>query len=147
MEMIPFIATQHSERSSLNVYEHMRKMRDQSGHTPLALAARWGSIHMFNHLMNKNMTLEWVFGPVTCRKLYLDGIDVPLESERKILKKAQAMTVRRKRCSAGFHPVGGNVVEVVVEAERLDILAHGTIKKILDEKVGASREMAFHMRT
>jgi len=32
---------------------------------------------MFNHLLEKKMTIEWEYGPVKCRKLFLQGVDVP----------------------------------------------------------------------
>lgn len=57
--------------------------RDENNQTPLSLAAAEGSLDMFNHLFNKLMKIEWVFGPVTCRNLCLLGIDVPLENELK----------------------------------------------------------------
>jgi hypothetical protein len=38
-----------------------------------------GSLRMFNHLMKKIMVTEWTYGPVTCQKLFLEGVDVPLD--------------------------------------------------------------------
>jgi hypothetical protein len=35
------------------------------------------SLQMFNHLLEKKMTIEWEYGPVKCRKLFLQGVDVP----------------------------------------------------------------------
>ncbi len=49
---------------------------------------------------------------VTCRKLYLHGIDVPLDSET------------RSRLSSGAK----SVMDVVVESERLDILTEGQVR-------------------
>lgn len=71
-----------------------------------------GSHEMFFHLMSKKMHVEWKFGPVTCRKLYLTGIDVPL--------------FRRKQQPS--------VMEVLVDHERLDIITQGQMKKIFDAK-------------
>ncbi len=36
---------------------------------------------MFLHLFNKQMTVQWNYGPVTCRKIQLDGFDTELGQE------------------------------------------------------------------
>jgi len=118
MEMYDHIQAHMSKvmrDDGITMYERMRKHKDNQGRTPFSLAASIGSVHMFNHLLSKQMTTEWEFGPVICRKLYLDGIDVPLDSESKEKHNT-------------------SVLEVTVEHERLDILSQGQMKKILDAK-------------
>lgn len=102
-----------------NLYCELCEQEDASNYTPLQLAAALGSLHMFDHLFNKRMTIEWVFGPVRCRKLYLADIDVPLDSEEK---------------ERGDGKSSKSVVEIVVESQRLDLLSKGQLKKILDQK-------------
>lgn len=46
----------------------------------MCVRAPQGSKKMFLHLVNKQMTVQWNYGPVTCRKLRLDGFDVGLEN-------------------------------------------------------------------
>mmetsp|Transcript_31572 Transcript_31572/g.100981 ORF Transcript_31572/g.100981 Transcript_31572/m.100981 type:complete len:840 (-) Transcript_31572:42-2561(-) len=124
---------QEEESSSwcCDMYDHIEELMRREGiyetlsnqrcyrehHTPLSLSAARGSLKIFNHLLDKLMTTEWVYGPVTCRRLYLKGVDVPLEG----LEEKE-------------HQEELSVLEVVVSCQRLDILESGELKKVLDQK-------------
>ena len=113
----------HSDKEWGTVYEKMRHTTDAHGYIPLSLAAARGSLRMFNHLMEKSMEVEWTYGPVTCKRLLLEGVDIPLDKQQE-----PKMRVDK---SDGQHL---SVLEVVVNNNRLDILSHGTCPQILDKK-------------
>ena len=60
-----------------SLYEQMRQEPNDEGLTPLWLAAATGSARMFEHLFAKELETVWTYGAVTCRRLFLRGIDRP----------------------------------------------------------------------
>lgn len=74
--------------------------------------------------------VEWNFGPVTCRRLYLDGVDVPLTTDTGTLG---LMDVDLDQVSVP-KSVPKSVLEVVVDNNRLDILSQGTCLNIVQRK-------------
>ena len=74
--------------------------------------------------------VEWNFGPVTCRRLYLDGVDVPLSTDTGTLG---LMDFDLDQVSVP-KSVPKSVLEVVVDNNRLDILSQGTCLNIVQRK-------------
>ena len=69
MEMYSYIKkTAHEKKTELWT------MENQSGFTPLQLAAAEGSLSIFNHVFEQEVETLWVYGPVTCKKLCFKGI-------------------------------------------------------------------------
>ena len=63
--------------------------------------------------------VEWNFGPVTCRRLYLDGVDVPLTTDTGTLGLMYFDLDQESVPKS----VPKYVLEVVVDNNRLDILS------------------------
>eukprot|EP00960_Hanusia_phi_P002200 63086-Hanusia_phi.AAC.3 len=67
---------------------------------------RRGSRKMFDHIFEKLMKKEWEYGPVTCRRLYLHGVDIPIEETEKMSKsvievRQEELTIERTRGGRG----------------------------------------------
>jgi hypothetical protein len=56
----------------------LHTMENNEGFTPLTLAAARGSLAFFNHVFNMQIFTEWTYGPVSGKRLYLDGIGFPM---------------------------------------------------------------------
>ena len=110
------------------VYEEMMLQRNNDNHTPLTLCTANGSLDMFNHLFAKLMQVEWSFGPISCKKLYLLEVDFALESE------VDSATPLR------------SVLEVAVASARNDILTEGHLSRILDNKWDKYAEKVYQDR-
>jgi hypothetical protein len=121
--------------------EAMRKHENHEGYTPLKLAAAVGSLAMFNHLFDKEVEVAWIFGPVVCRKLYLKGIDVPLRRDGVAQGKAGGRGVPVEDEGGGR-----SVLEVLVDNERKDIIAHSLVDKIVEAKWSRYGRGIFHAR-
>ena len=74
--------------------------------------------------------VEWNFGPVTCRRLYLDGVDVPLTTDTGTLGLMYFDLDQESVPKS----VPKSVLEVVVDNNRLDILSQGTCLNIVQRK-------------
>ena len=105
-----------------DLLHQMLRHKNHDQQTPLALAAARGSVAMFNHLFAHTLTTAWVFGPVTCRKLCLAGIDYPSDSERAEASAGEAGT---PECC---------ILEILVRCRRKDILSQTAIENLVQLK-------------
>ena len=90
------------------------------------------------------MGIAWVYGPVTCKKLYLAGVDMALQEER-----AEAARIRLERTNSSNSQRGGgggeggggegggaegdaelSVLEILVRHARKDILTDSQVRII-----------------
>ena len=93
--------------------------KNKAQQTPLALAAAHGSVDFFNYLSEKTMVTAWNFGPVTCKKFLLEGIDDALNLNRA----APANEARAP-----------SVLETLVKYSRKDIVSSSMVEKLVQLK-------------
>ena len=90
------------------------------------------------------MGIAWLYGPVTCRKLYLSGVDMALDEERAEAARAPVKALLRGDASpAAGGPGGGrarggggggggdaelSVLEILVLHARKDILTESQVR-------------------
>jgi hypothetical protein len=110
------------------VFETLMRGENAQGRTPLALAAASGSCKMFCHLFD---TIAWAYGPVTCTKLYLEGVDVDIPASETNSKEAD----RPGRMAAGpASTQKSSILEILAEFNRSDILSNSCIDELVDIK-------------
>jgi len=59
----------------------MWSLTNHEGKTPLVLAASLGKREMFLHCLECTCTVQWAYGPVTCKIYPLSGLDTPAAAE------------------------------------------------------------------
>ena len=107
--------TKPAPKGAPSLKQRMLSHRNEDGQTPLALAAAYGTVAFFKHLLKQTEIVAWTYGPVTCMKVYLEGIDYPLDAER--------------------HPgLGASLLETLVAYGRQDIVSRTEIKKLVQLK-------------
>jgi hypothetical protein len=139
------------------VLKELTSMPNEDGHTPLTLAAASGSLAFFNFLISKEVNIAWIYGPVTCRKLRLRGIDIDLRKEREENRARKQLAlanptpdtqrknpaaarwqtaIRRVQTNLRKRRVGADlsILEILVRHGRKDIVAKSLIDKLVDIK-------------
>ena len=142
--------------------QDLHTKENDDGLTPLTLAAAKGSLSFFNHILNKQISTEWEYGPVSGKRLYLDGIGIPTASERKIrlesIKRGQTKreapakmsresdtnAVRIRDCNSSSKDIKGQggrgsdsgltVLQILVKYSRKDILTYTQMNTLLEMK-------------
>ena len=114
----------------------LRKLEEgtsSEGYTPLMLAAAKGSVPMFLHLFDdERVQKAWSYGALVCKKLYLDGVDVPLNRQGTPLSDSS-----RK---------GMSLLEILVLKKRKDILSESEIDKLVQMKWDKYGCFIFHRK-
>ena len=112
-------------------YEALSDKENNDGFTPLLLAAAHGSPKMFSLLFDEVwIKAAWTYGPVTCKRMLLDGVDVPLDPP----------TGRRDSGAFASFRGGGrpakrpSILEVLVDNGRGDILFESHISQLIEAK-------------
>jgi hypothetical protein len=123
--------SQSTTPAQTTVFERLMLQTNSDGYTPLALAAAKGSCKVFCKLFDSETSIAWVYGPVTCTKLYLDGIDVNLPGD-KICTHIAKSTFQKKEESGKVNKK--SILELLAEHGRRDILSQSCIDKLVDIK-------------
>ena len=126
-------AASASEAQITTVFEALMCGENADGLTPLALAATSGSCTMFRHLFDDETSIAWVYGPVTCTKLYLDGVDVDLPACKTNSQGANGSGRMAER-TASTLMANKPILELLAENNRSDILSSSCIDKLVDIK-------------
>jgi hypothetical protein len=101
---------------------HLSEKND-NGYTAITLAANEGTSEMMEHIFNKLMTTQWVYGPVTCKVLPLEGIDyIHTKQDEK------------------------SVMEILVESDRLELFTLRTVQDLITRKWDKYAEALFTNR-
>ncbi len=152
-----------------SLYDHLRHERNAEGFTPLWLAAATGSASMFEHLFAKELETVWIYGAVTCRRLVLDGIDLPPDCDDDetaaggnvfAAAAAAAPAVTADGTDPATQPAVGGVtvdkegvgkarlslLETLVRAGRQDILRASLVDRVVDAKWERYGRGIFHSR-
>jgi hypothetical protein len=96
--------------------EKMEENLNADGYSPLMLAAAEGSVKMFIHLFDDGkIESAWNYGGITCKKMYLNGVDVPLPEKNHTQTRM-------------------SILEILVLKERKDILSSSQIDKLVETK-------------
>ena len=110
------------------LFDKLRSDRNNDGHTPLTLAAARGSLSFFTHLFSQEVGIAWIYGPVTCRKLYLEGIDTALDEEVKAaVARKKAASAKAGKDEGGRDDPDLSVLEILVLNARKDILTNSQV--------------------
>ena len=110
------------------LFDKLRSDRNNDGHTPLTLAAARGSLSFFTHLFSQEVGIAWIYGPVTCRKLYLEGIDTSLDEEVKAaVARKKAASAQAGKDEGGRDYPDLSVLEILVLNARKDILTNSQV--------------------
>ena len=128
------------------LFEKLRTDRNKDGYTPLTLAAAMGSLSFFTHLFSQEVVVAWIYGPVTCRKLDLEGIDISLDTEPAAaeLKGAASALAGCGSGGLGQDTRDLSVLEILVLHERKDILSKSQVDKLVENKWAKYGRRVFH---
>jgi hypothetical protein len=122
-----------------NVFDALLKQKNADGLSPLELAAKEGSARMFCHLFDNEMTTAWVFGQVTCKRMYIDGIDSDIPEDPA---KGKAGKAAHKECDVRPQSCK-SVLDLLTEQDRSDILSKSCIDKLVEIKWRKYGEVIF----
>ena len=103
------------ERDCKTMFDTLLKQKNKDGMTPLALAAAQGSARMFAHIFNGQISIAWKYGPVTCKKVCIEELDVAIHDTNGADRNL-------------------SILEILCEEKRKDILSVGCIDKYVDRK-------------
>jgi hypothetical protein len=138
-----------TDRRSCKLLEHYKKLAgylkkmgklttleqscNSEGYTPLKLAAAKGSVPMFLHMFDdEKIKKAWSYGALVCKKLYLDGVDVPLNRQDTPLSDSSRADM--------------SLLEILVLKKRKDILSESEIDKLVQMKWDKYGCFIFHRK-
>ena len=120
------------KRVNENKLAELESKTNKDGYTPLKLAAAEGSPAFFQFLMGKRLSVAWVYGPVTCSKMYLKGVDIPLSDEK---------------IHSGKSHENLSVLEILVRCGRKEIVASRIMDKLVELKWNKYGRRWFYFRS
>ena len=114
-----------------DAYKSLSEQENKDGYTPLLLAAAHGSPKMFSLLFDEEwIKAAWTYGPVTCKRMLLDGVDVPLgpptsrrDSEAFIASEGGRRPAKK-----------ASILEELVDKGRGDVLVESHISELVEAK-------------
>ena len=91
----------------------LKKQKNSDHFTPLHLAAAEGTVTMFLHLFDgEEIETAWNYGPVICAKMYIDGVDTPLNEGTE----------------------DKSILEILIQHDRKDIFAESLVYRLIECK-------------